>query len=504
VKISPDPLLPVGSDRLTTDPRLHAVLNVAASALPGLFTLWLLPYVFNRLGAEAVGIWAFATTVATFASVVDAGLAFSVIRQSAVLRVADRSQAVAEIHAASAVYVVVAGIVVLVGILLALSVDRLLNVSAPLAGQAPIAAFLVALDVAFVLGTSTWAGILRGQGRFHVIFVASAVGTVVGAATALALVPSLGLAGAALSMLALHAVGRLVVLTGVRQNAPWFRAIPQRPNGSSLRAISRFSLPMLISAIATQFGIGTDILVVGALIGPTAAGYVALGLRIPAFALGVVVVALDAAFPWLVRRLGHDGRADHLTITRLIQSASLLGVTIFGLLATHAATILSVWLGADDPISVAFFVIYCGIWTVNLPARVLNLTLTASDVHHRIPIIVVIEHLFNLACSIALVATIGPIGAAISTLAAIVLSNGIGFPILARSRVGIGLATQARAALGGGLAGATAVALGLIAGQLVRAVPLLELVVASSVSFVIAAAAQSMLVRARRLPDHDL
>jgi hypothetical protein len=202
--------------------------------------------------------------------------------------------------------------------------------------------------------------------------------------------------------------------------------------------------------------------------------------------------------------MGRDGRPDHLATTRLLQSVSLLGVTLFGLLATHAPTILSEWVGSANSTSLAFFVIYCAIWTVNLPARVLNLALTASDVHHRIPVLVVSEHLFNLMFSIALVATVGPIGAAISTLVAICLSNGIGFPFLARSRLGLGLATQARAALGGGLIGTGAVASGLIAGQVVRAVPVLELIVAAAVSFAVAGAALMVVLRGRRRSDHGV
>lgn len=488
---------PAGTRRWAGDTRSQALLNVGASGVAGAFTLWLLPFVSTSVGPEAVGIWAFATSIAAFAAVADAGLASTVIRQAVTHQQFPESDAIAEVHAASALYAGLALFAVGLGLVLALTVNSVLRVPHYLVGQAPIAAFLVSLDFAVVLGTSPWTGIVRGAERFDLVFAASVIGTVVGVAAALVLVPRIGLIGAAGSQLALHVVARLIVLGGVRHVSPWFRATPRRPSLLSLRRVGTFSIPLLVSSIATQVGIGTDILVVGAVVGPAAAGYVALGVRIPAFAIGVVVVALDAAFPRLVRRAVEGHTATYLTTVRLLQSSTLLGVTLFGFLATHAGEILSLWLGSFDATSLAFFVAYCAIWTINLPARVLSLTLTAANRHHRVPVLIVAEHSLNLVCSIAMVSIIGPVGAAVSTLLAIILSNGIGFPLLSRNRVGIGLTAQARACATGALVGSAAVTAGVLAGRLASGVEGAELAVAGIVSLAAAGAGQTLIVRTR-------
>jgi hypothetical protein len=169
-------------------------------------------------------------------------------------------------------------------------------------------------------------------------------------------------------------------------------------------------------------------------------------------------------------------------------------------LAIHAAAILLVWVGSIDTITLSFFIVYCLIWTVHMPARVLNLILTANDAHHRVPALVVGEHLFNFGCSIVLVTVIGPVGAAVSTLLAIVVSNGIGFPLLARSRLGMGLLPQARAAVLGGMVGIGAVAVGEIAGRVAQQAPWVELAVAGTVSLGVAALGQSIISGRRASP----
>ena len=89
---------------------------------------------------------------------------------------------------------------------------------------------------------------------------------------------------------------------------------------------------------------------------------------------------------------------------------------------------MTVWLGRAPDLATSATVAYAAVWVLNVPAHVLVLSAIARDQHHVVGRIVVAESLANVALSLLLAATIGPIGPAIATVVTVGVSNAVVLP----------------------------------------------------------------------------
>lgn len=434
---------------------LQATLNVGASAIGGVYLVWLVAFLLRNSGAEQFGIWATATAVLAPLSVLDAGLSYIVIRSTAA-RAAGDEEAERDTRSASSLYAFLGLTALACGAAIAILPGVILKLQGGALALSVGISLILALDYALLLGTSAWGGILRGLRRYDSVFAASAAQAIVGVAGTVLAVGLFGLIGAALAQLAAHAVGRAVQVVALRSAAPWFHVVPGRPAFSYLKRVMGFAAPLLVISIAGQLSFSADVVIVGAFSGAVAATWVTVGARLPGLALSLAHLAADVMFPFYVEEAHVQKPADSSALHRGLELAGFLGGAAFVALLLARQVLLQVWVGDANPVALAVMSLYCLAWLVHMPAHILTLLLIARGRHGALVPVIVIEALANLGLSIALVQVMGPVGVAVASLAAVAVSNVILIPILAHRATGISLTVAIWNAGRGWLLGALA------------------------------------------------
>ena len=416
----------------------QAFMNVASVVLAGVYTIWLTSYLVAHLGTDAYGAWATVIAVLTPLMVLDAGLSLLVIRAAAAHQTRPTESAV-EVATAHGLYLGLGGIGLVLGLILGLVPGALLGLNDADAQQVRLTGWILAADFGLIIGTSALPGLLRGHRRYEAIAASSLVQVAGGVVLTIFLVPSLGLVGAAFAQLLSHVVGRLVQLVLVRRLVPWFSPVPQRPRWAYLRTVMRFSGPLIVISVASQISFSTDVLVVGAIAGASAASAIAIGARLPILAVSLLSVATDVLFPVFVEEEHRQPGRPPVLMRRALLAAGLMSGCAFLFLASARTEILDLWVPGVDPIAGTVFAVYCATWAIHGPAHILALVVIAHNRHALMAPIVVVESIGNLILSIALVLQYGPVGAAIGSLVAVAISNGVVLPLVTRAKLGIGL-----------------------------------------------------------------
>lgn len=430
---------------------------MASAGVAGIYTIWLTAFLFDRLGPASFGTWATIIAILTPLLVLDAGLGFVVIRASA--SEAAGHGGAAEAMTAHGLYTALGLAGVVIGLGLGLIPGPVLGLSATDANEVRIACWVLSADFGLLIATSAFGGLLRGGRRYDALFVAAVGQAAAGLAFTVALVPSIGLIGAALAQLASHAAGRIVQVIFVRRFAPWFSLRPRRPRWTYLRTVASFALPLIVISIAGQISFSTDVIVVGAIAGASAAGWIAVGARLPALAVSLLSTTVGVIFPVFVE----DGQArpgrPPATLARSLRAAGFMGGSAFLFLALARDDILDLWVPGIDPIASSVFAIYSVAWALHVPAHVLALLLISQARHTILAPFVLAESVANLVLSVTLVLLIGPIGAALGSLVAVAGSNGLVLPLVVRDRLGIPIrGIVGQSALGLALGASVAVA----------------------------------------------
>ncbi|CAN5562429.1 hypothetical protein BH20CHL6_BH20CHL6_04650 [soil metagenome] len=388
---------------------------VASSLLPGLYSVLLVAYMLHTLGPEQYAPWAALVAVLGWLTFLDAGLMQTTVRGAA-RAIAGEREAIDGVLTGYAAYAVLGVLAGLLGGLLALAVPVVLSLRGPTAVEAVLVGALLAVDLAVVTATAGWVATMRGARRFDVMLRVNAVQVAVALAIAVPLVPTFGLIGAAIAQPTGRICARLLLSVLLRRQLSWFRARPGRPALASLRALWGFSLPIMAIQFASQLGIGTDLIIVGATSGATALGLFAAGSQFVRFAALFLLPATGVVLP------AFSATAylrPHLIGPLVARSQFLLSVTgavIFGLIALEAATLVPLWSGQAAELSVTVTVIYAVTYVFLTPVHTLGLMLIATGRQGPLAVLMLAEAAVNLCLSLVLVQTLGPLGVALSTL----------------------------------------------------------------------------------------
>ena len=232
------------------------------------------------------------------------------------------------------------------------------------------------------------------------------------------------------------------------------------PERGRVRALWAFSLPVFALQLATQIGMGTDVIIVGAVAGAASVGLYAAGSQLVRNVAYFIMPILSVLLPTLSRATFEDVVSTARQIPTLIVMAGILGAAAFGGLAAEAGPIMQVWTDQQPPLSLGVLVVYAIAFVFITPVQVLVLGLIATGRHSLIGAVVMIDALLNVVLSIALALAIGPIGVAVSSLFFVLLERGVLIPILASRRLGLRTGTVFLALYGGIAIGLAIVILG--------------------------------------------
>ena len=456
-----------------SQPRLPtlAAWNGASWLALAAYNLALSAIVFRQVAPSEYGVWATIVALRAMLLLIDAGLALGVSRDAA-LEGRDPHHR-ARTAAAHRLYARLGIASVAIGLLGAGIPGRLLGITGETADQAAIVTALFAVETGVTFWASPFAAQLRGRQRSDAVAVASATLAAVGLALAFVLVGPIGLVGAAIAALAAR-VAWLAVLSFSER-----RLRPPLATGDrvSIWDVGRMAAPLWIVAAAGQLSSGTDVPIVGAML-PTAA-------------VGLLFVMLGAAFP----RFSTDAETRPALGLRLVFVGSFLAALGFTTLVLHADAVLLAWLGEAPALSIEVMVVYSLARAVNVPTHVVILMAVASGRYSVLAGIAVFEAVASLAVGVVLAVTLTPLGPAIGTLVAVLVSNLVVTPLLILPSIGVSWRRLA-AAIGGGFGLGWIAALPVAAAaRMLGATPLIEVVVAASAMLFVAGAVLGFLSR---------
>jgi O-antigen/teichoic acid export membrane protein len=431
--------------------------NAGALALPGIANVLVVAILIRSVGPAGFAPWAAAIGILGILIILDGGLSTTIAREVA-RAVAGDDSARDRVASAVGVYALVGALVLVLGVGLSFLLPGLVDADGGTAGGVVVVGVILGADFAVVVATGGWLGSLRGARRFDLVFVANAAQVSVALPLTVVLVPTAGLAGAAVGQLLGRIVGRTVAAAMVRRAVPWVPLFAVSLRVTPLRRVGAFTLPVLAITVSTHVGVGIDPVIVALGSGSAAVGLYAAGaslVRYLAFLLFPILGVLLPSFSGLTVTSPDAARAALLRCVRL---AALVGGLAFGTLAVGAADALQGWIGRSDALSVDVLVLYAiahAFWT---PSQVMILMLIARGQHGLVGAVLLIDAVVNAFVSIVLLVVIGPIGVAISTLLFLALAHLVIIPTVTVRRTGVP-ATELGAAIIVGFAVAAAIVL---------------------------------------------
>jgi O-antigen/teichoic acid export membrane protein len=433
--------------------------SLAGTTVMAAYSFLLLGFMLRTLGPEAFAPWAAAVALLGYVSLLDAGLSATTTRDAAHAAAGD-AQAIARVKAANALYAAVAVVALALGTVGAFAVPRFLGLEDGAGLAAGLVTGLLALDFTIVLATAGWVGILRGYQRYDLILACNLAHAVVGGLVVVATIGTYGMVGAALGQIAGRLASRTVLLIALGRHVRWFHVAPGIPSRGRIRALWAFSLPVFALQLATQIGVGTDIVIVGTVAGAASIGLYAAGSQLVRNVAYLVLPVLSVLLPTLSRATFEDALSTARQIPTLIVMAGILGGATFGGLAAEAGPVVELWTGQQPPLSIAVLTAYAIAFVLITPVQVLVLAVIATGRHSLIGAVVLADSILNVILSVILSQIIGPIGVAVSTLVVVAFDDGLVVPVLASRRLGLRVRSVLIALYGGVAIGLGIVVLG--------------------------------------------
>ena len=434
---------PIASPDIVRRAVRDGLWNASALAVPGVANLLIVAYLFRSVGPAGFASWATVVAALGLLTILDAGLTATTARHAARALAGDR-EGLRLVRAAYTAYAGLALIVLAVGSLAAPAIPAILGTSGDAARTAILVCVVLAADLAVVTGSAGWLGTLRGARRFDLVFAANALQVAVAFPATLLLVPTLGLAGAAVAQLGGRLVGRVVAGLAVARVVPGLALRPGSVAGSDARTLGLFALPVLAIAVSTQLGVGIDPIIVAIAAGPAAVGLFAAGaalVRYAGFLLFPIVSVLLPSFA----ALGYSRPTEVAgVVLRCVRMAATIGAIAFGSLAVSATPILDLWIGRADDLSRDVLVLYALAHIAWVPSQVLIVALIAAGRHAPAGLALLADAVLNVVLSVMLVVIVGPIGVALSTLLMLLAVHGVAIPAIASTRLGLEPAALAR------------------------------------------------------------
>ncbi len=400
--------------------------QAAAAAAASLFTAG---YALRHLGAADYGIFALALSVSAFLALLDFGLSLTVVRAAAIEHAGGgtaQHHSREDIWAAHAAYFALGGVAMAVVVGLAAFLPGLFPRSGSSPGEVRVTVLLVGMSVAVFLGTSAFNGMAYGRRNFAVITGAITAGAAANVLCVVLLTPRLGLPSLAIGQLASVVVNRLILAAWLRRNVSWFRLRPSRPSWAGILRVSRSALPLLIVSIGGQFIATTDLVLLGFLTTAASVGLYRVGSVIPFQAVNVLYQGYDVVFPSLAATT--DLRAQEDAARFLTRVAAYVAAIAFGVMAFLRNDIVALLVGHSSPLAANVLAIFCAVWLVNVSVHGLALLLIARGLQRLQARLVIVEIVVNLSLTVVMVETLGPVGGAIASLAAVLFSHWVLLP----------------------------------------------------------------------------
>ena len=421
-------------------------VTLAMGALVGLIAT---PILLHNLGSTRYGLWSILIQTVGYIGLAELGL--SAATTNRIAGVENRgSEAMQEVvSTAWLLFLGVATVALLASAAFCLVVPALFSVPGAIRSQARLAFLFLGGGQAVTALVTVFTAFLIGIGRMHLVnFSGASIAVVVTAAQAGA-----ALAGADLAALGVIQLGGAVATLAVfrHQARKAFPAVEVSVRHAQ-RAIARELVSLgsrnAVGAVAGTLAFGSDLLLIGLLLSPAVAAGYAVALRVYALLQRLVTTAAGAVGPTHARRAALSGKHPPsdlyvLSVTVTLALALLGSLTI----APFASGLLALWLGHAPSHAAAVVVVMCAVLTLQSVGSNTAIVLISSERASEAMWITVASAITNIVISVVLTETVGVIGPAVGSLAAVAIFDvgvytyyvcrGFGWPYIATLREAI-------------------------------------------------------------------
>jgi O-antigen/teichoic acid export membrane protein len=401
---------------------LTSYLNVARSALIGIVVT---PVFVSRLGQDGFGTWTLVLGATSYILLLEAGLGTAVTTRVSALGGQGDADGITRL-VSTALWIACAS--ALLGgaavIALAASFTDLFHIPAHLSNSGMWAFLIVGLAQVFMLFNTVFAAGIIGAGRFDRISIIGLLTTIAVALAQLGIVlEGGGLVGLALGFCVGTFVTCLAQMAVFRRVVGPIRFNPGAFDRESARALVALSWRNALVGISGSLAYGSDVVIVGAIIGVKAAAGYAVASRAVTFAQSLMTTGANVLTPTYSNAAAMGDRRRLLSIYRL----SLLGTLTLALpsaicLAFFGRSLLHLWLGHVPAGATATLAALGVLLVVGLPSYCSFLLLMGTEASGYLLRFGIVSTAINIMASVGATYLLGTPGPAIgSILAALVV-----------------------------------------------------------------------------------
>jgi O-antigen/teichoic acid export membrane protein len=397
----------------------NVTTTYVAYAVAILAGLVVTPILFEALGKEGYGVWAFIGSATIFLSLLDLGVGPTVVRFVAEARGrGDESEANALASAAFAVYAAVGAVTVVAGVVLAWLVPVLLDPREDLVWPARVATFLVVLSIAARFPLGLFGSLLAGRQRFDVPALAGLVSNVLLAVLVVALVTGEDDLVLVAAISAVATIVRLALpLAWVRGELPGLQLRRSLVTRERLRRLVGVSTHNFLVHVAGKVVLSADVIVVGILLGAEAAALYGIPAKLFALATATAAAGPTLLLPAFAELEGAEERErQRAFLLSGLRVATALMLLIGLPLVFVPDLFLQAWISDDLGESVPVLVLLA---LALVPHQIVVLGtqyLLARDRQRSLSAILMATVTANLVLSLVLAPTVGIWGVALATL----------------------------------------------------------------------------------------
>jgi O-antigen/teichoic acid export membrane protein len=411
------------SDERSTARRLATgtAANVAGQAVSIVAVIVVSPIVLHAVGGTDYGVWVLFGAIASFALLLELGIAAALVKYVAEHAARDQvGEAAAMVGSANALYALSAALIALIGILAAVLVPAVAELHGAFARLFSPLAVLVGLNVAVSMLAITPVAVLRGLQRFTVANAIIGGGALFAALlTLFAVALDTGIVGVAAATLVASGTVYVASFVLTKHSAPAFMAVPVLFDRARAARLLRFSRSVAVIQVAIRLQARLDAVVIAAALPIRFVSPYSFAMTL-ANGIGSVTDQFGKVLLPVAAQVGASSERSALR-SLFVSSTRLTMAITFAVgmpVAILGGRILGIWVGHG-------FSVYGSVATLLAIAAIVDLAsypaaavLQGIERHGPIAWMSLASGVANVALSIALVGPWGIRGVAAATLIA--------------------------------------------------------------------------------------
>jgi O-antigen/teichoic acid export membrane protein len=377
------------------------------------------PLLLKWLGRDRYGIWLIFLQLVYFASLVTTWIAAPIVREAATCYIEGDRQRTRRLFQTVSVYYALLGTAIIAFTVLGSQfISRLLKVPDEIYADAVIALMLLSAHIAGTIQLNLLLSLLNGFQHMHIANLLLGTFTPLGAGLAVgAVAAGCGLTGFAAAQL---------LAMGIIYAVGW--SVTRRIAGIAL-GIASFDRTLLFKLIRSgvayvEYSISylmlqSDILLIGLLLGPSAAAVYGIGYKAMDYAVQLIWKIPDSVFPLIAALDASQGKKSLQQIHRLCGAVAMTAALLAGIfiaLYGHASLIL--WVGIDSTAPPIVFIAFGVIIVLQVMVHSSLMISYATNRMSAIAKMSLIEGALKIVIAVFLLPRLGVIAVALATILA--------------------------------------------------------------------------------------